>query len=89
MEGSDAYKVKQEKSGIVSYNYYDVATGLKVKSVVSAQGQTTEAVLTDYQKTAYGILYPMTQKVTMPQVGLVEAKVTKVEINTGLTPDQL
>ena len=89
VEGSDAYKVKQEKSGIVSYNYYDVATGLKVKSVVSAQGQTTEAVLTDYQKTAYGILYPMTQKVTMPQVGLVEAKVTKVEINTGLTPDQL
>ena len=31
----------------------------------------------------------MTQKVTMPQIGLVEAKVTKVEFNTGLTPEQL
>ena len=89
MEGRDAYKVRQEKSGIAAYHYYDVATGLKVKSVVSAQGQTTEAVLADYQKTAYGILYPMTQKVTMPQIGLVEAKVTKVEFNTGITPDQL
>ena len=89
VEGRDAYKVRQEKSGVAAYHYYDVATGLKVKSVVSAQGQTTEAVLADYQKTAYGILYPMTQKVTMPQIGLVEAKVTKVEINTGLTPDQL
>ena len=89
VEGRDAYKVRQEKSGIAAYHYYDVATGLKVKSVVSVQGQTTEAVLADYQKTAYGILYPMTQKVTMPQVGLVEAKVTKVEFNTGITPDQL
>ena len=89
VEGRDAYKVRQEKSGIAAYHYYDVATGLKVKSVVSAQGQTTEAVLADYQKTAYGILYPMTQKVTMPQIGLVEAKVTKVEFNTGITPDQL
>ena len=89
VEGCDAYKVRQEKSGVAAYHYYDVATGLKVKSVVSAQGQTTEAVLADYQKTAYGILYPMTQKVTMPQIGLVEAKVTKVEFNTGIIPDQL
>ncbi len=89
VDGSDAYKVRQEKSGMASYNFYDVATGLKVKSIASAQGQTQEVVYADYQQTPYGILYPMVQKTTLPQVGVVEAKVTEVTINSGLTPDQL
>ena len=89
VDGSDAYKVRQEKGGMASYNFYDVATGLKVKSIASAQGQTQEVVYADYQQTPYGILYPMVQKTTLPQVGVVEAKVTKVTINSGLTPDQL
>ena len=89
VEGSDAYKVKQEKGGMVNYNFYDVATGLKVKSIASAQGQTQEVIFGDYQKTAYGIIYPMVQKVSLPQVGVVEAKVTDVTVNSGLTPDQL
>lgn len=89
VEGSDAYKVKQEKGGMVNYNFYDVTTGLKVKSIASAQGQTQEVVFGDYQKTAYGIIYPMVQKVSLPQVGVVEAKVTDVTVNSGLTPDQL
>ena len=89
VDGSDAYKVRQEKGGMASYNFYDVATGLKVKSIASAQGQTQEVVYADYQQTTYGILYPMVQKTTLPQVGVVEAKVTEVTINSGLTPDQL
>ena len=89
VDGSDAYKVRQEKGGMASYNFYDVATGLKVKSIASAQGQTQEVVYADYQQTPYGILYPMVQKTTLPQVGVVEAKVTEVTINSGLTPDQL
>ena len=89
VDGSDAYKVRQEKSGMASYNFYDVVTGLKVKSIASAQGQTQEVVYADYQQTPYGILYPMVQKTTLPQVGVVEAKVTEVTINSGLTPDQL
>ena len=89
VDGSDAYKVRQEKGGMASYNFYDVATGLKVKSIATAQGQTQEVIFGDYQKTAYGIIYPMLQKVTLPQVGVVEAKVTEVTINSGLTPDQL
>ena len=89
VDGSDAYKVRQEKGGMASYNFYDVATGLKVKSIASAQGQTQEVVFADYQQTPYGILYPMVQKTTLPQVGVVEAKVTEVTINSGLTPDQL
>lgn len=88
VEGRDAYKVKMEKSGMPVYNYYDMETGLKIKTVASAQGQTQEVFFEDYQKTAYGILYPMVQKMNMPQIGLVEGKVTKVEFNTGLTPDQ-
>ena len=87
--GSDAYKVRQEKGGMASYNFYDVATGRKVKSIASAQGQTQEVIFADYQQTPYGILYPMVQKTTLPQVGVVEAKVTEVTINSGLTPDQL
>ena len=89
VDGSDAYKVRQEKGGMASYNFYDVATGLKVKSIASAQGQTQEVIFADYQQTPYGILYPMVQKTTLPQVGVVEAKVTEVTINSGLTPDQL
>ena len=89
VDGSDAYKVRQEKGGMASYNFYDVATGLKVKSIASAQSQTQEVVYADYQQTPYGILYPMVQKTTLPQVGVVEAKVTEVTINSGLTPDQL
>ena len=89
VEGRDAYKVKMVKSGITAYNYYDVETGLKVKTVASAQGQTQEVFFEDYQKTAYGILYPMVQKMNMPQVGMMEGKVTNVEFNSGLTPDQL
>ena len=89
VDGSDAYKVRQEKGGMASYNFYDVATGLKVKSIATAQGQTQEVIFGDYQKTAYGIIYPMLQKVILPQVGVVEAKVTEVTINSGLTPDQL
>ena len=89
VDGSDAYKVRQEKGGMASYNFYDVATGLKVKSIASAQGQTQEVIFADYRQTPYGILYPMVQKTTLPQVGVVEAKVTEVTINSGLTPDQL
>ena len=89
VNGSDTYKVKQDRGGAVSYSYYDVATGLKVKTVAASEGQTQEVVFDDYQKTPYGIIYPMVQKVNMPQIGEVEAKVTKVEFNTGLTPDQL
>lgn len=89
VDGSDAYKVRQEKGGMASYNFYDVATGLKVKSIASAQGQTQEVIFADYQQIPYGILYPMVQKTTLPQVGVVEAKVTEVTVNSGLTPDQL
>lgn len=89
VEGRDAYKVKMEKGGIATYNYYDVESGLKVKSVASSQGQTQEVVFADYRKTDYGIVYPMLQKMNLPQIGPVEGKVVKVEINTGLTPDQL
>lgn len=89
VDGSDAYKVRQEKGGMASYNFYDVATGLKVKSIATAQGQTQEVIFADYQQTPYGILYPMVQKTTLPQVGVVEAKVSEVTINSGLTPDQL
>lgn len=89
VEGSDAYKVRQEKRGAVVYNFYDVATGLKVKSIVSSQGQTQEVFYGDYQKTAYGILYPMSQTMPLPQWDTVKANVTDVKFNTGLTPDQL
>lgn len=89
VDGRDAYKVKADKGGISSYNYYDVESGLKVKSVAMSEGQAQEVVFDDYRKTDYGILYPMVQKVNIPQVGVVEAKVIKVEINSGITPDQL
>lgn len=89
IEGKDAYKVKIEKNNIVTYNFYDVESGYKVKSVTSAMGQTQEVTFSDYQKTEYGITYPMLQKTTLPQLGAVDIKVISLGINQGLTPEQL
>lgn len=88
IDGKDVYKLKYESAGAVAYDYFDVATGLKVKSVATAQGQTVETVYVEYAASEYGIKYPSVLKITMPQVGEVEAKVT-MRFNTGLTVDEL
>lgn len=89
VDGRDAYKVKSGANGVTVYEFYDVETGAKLKTIQSAMGQSSETTYVSYEKTPYGIMYPSVLKVTVPQMGDVEAKVVKVEINTGLTPASL
>lgn len=88
IDGKDAYKLKAESAAGVVYDFFDIATGLKVKSVVMAQGQTVETIYVEYAVSEYGIKYPSVLKMTMPQIGEVDAKVT-MSYNTGLTVDSL
>lgn len=89
VDGRDAYKIKSGNEGVSVYDYYDVETGAKIKTVQSSMGQSSETYYVSYEKTPYGILYPAVLKMTVPQIGEVEAKIVKVEINTGLTPADL
>lgn len=89
VDGRDAYKIKSGVEGVSVYDYYDVETGAKIKTVQSSMGQSSETYYVSYEKTPYGILYPAVLKMTVPQIGEVEAKIVKVEINTGLTPADL
>lgn len=89
VDGRDAYKVMTAGAdGSVTYDYYDMATGAKLKTVQSANGQSVETVYAEYQKTPYGIMYPSKEITVLPQVGEVEVAVA-VEINSGLTPESL
>ena len=89
VDGRDAYKVKSSASGVTVYDYYDVETGAKVKSIESAMGQSVETYYAEYQKTAYGIMYPAVLKMLVPQVGEMEARIVDVRINTGLKAKKL
>jgi zinc protease len=88
VDGKDAYAVKVTKpDGKSSTNYYDVATGLKVKSVttVEAQGQsiTSTMIYSDYKEVKGGLKYPYTMKQSAgPQNMLLT--VESIELNTGI-----
>ena len=84
INGESVYKVKVSPSRTA---YYALATGQKVQevTVVEMMGQSIESVMNfgNYQE-ASGILFPFTLGQMMgPQ--LIEFKVEKVEINSGVT----
>lgn len=83
VDGRDAYKLKVSLGNAVTYSFYDVENGLKVKSVGTENGMTQEVVFADYRPTAYGILQPYVSKTTMQGMP-IEIKVKDIRINTGL-----
>lgn len=80
LNGKPAYKVKFTVGGSLIYNYYDVASGLKVKSVGTEDGVTNEATFEDYRTTSYGVKHPYVSETTMQGMP-VTVKVTAVEIH--------
>lgn len=83
VDGRDAYKLKITLGNAVTYSFYDIETGLKVKSVGMENGTTQEAVFEDYRPTASGILQPYVSKTNMQGMP-IEIKVKEILTNTGL-----
>lgn len=90
VEGKPAYKVKVTAPGGNSKtDFFDVASGLKVRTVASQQTQmgpmTVTASYSDYRETN-GIKIPYAIKQSVgPQN--IDLKVTAVEINGGISDD--
>lgn len=83
---SDAYKVKiTSPSGEKLTQYFDVKSGLKVRTV-STQGEATVTIDSGDYKEVGGIMFPHTSKIAAgPQN--IEAKTTEIKINSGITDD--
>jgi hypothetical protein len=86
VDGKDAYKVAISED---TTNFYDVETGLKVKSVktVSQGGQTISVPtgFSDYQE-VNGIKFPFTVSQSMgPQT--FEFKVSAIKVNEGVSDE--
>lgn len=68
--------------GILTKEYYSVATGLKVRTSSDATGEINYS---DYQEVD-GILFPMTLSIKNPMLPVpMEAKIKSIEFNTTLT----
>ncbi|MEJ6792842.1 MAG: pitrilysin family protein [Lacinutrix sp.] len=89
VNGADAYVlVIENEEGETSKNYYDVTSGLKIKSVSTAKGPggkeiTQEKTFGDYKEVG-GIKFPYATSVPMGGQS-VELKVTAVKVNEPLT----
>jgi len=89
VDSNDTYVVSiEDAAGEVSKNYYDVTTGLKLKSVATAKGPggqdvTQETLYKDY-KAVSGIMFPHTTSTPMAGQN-IELKTTSVKVNAPLT----
>lgn len=79
----DAYKLKVSLGNAVTYSFYDVENGLKLKSTGTQNGVTQEVTFEDYRPVTNGPLQPYLSKTSMQGVP-VEIKVKDVQVNTGL-----
>ena len=83
VNGRDAYKLKVNMGKAVTYSFYDVENGLKVKSAGTQNGVTNEVTFEDYRPTTYGLIQPYASKTSMQGMP-IEVKVKDIKINTGL-----
>ncbi|WP_299250001.1 pitrilysin family protein [uncultured Lacinutrix sp.] len=89
VDGNDAYVlVIEDKDGESTKNYYDVTSGLKIKSVSKGKGPggqeiTQERTFGDYKEVS-GIKFPHVTSVPMGGQN-VELKVTTIKVNEPLT----
>ena len=83
VNGRDAYKLKVQMDDAVTYSFYDVENGLKVKSIGTQQGMTQDVTFENYKTTNYGIQYPFLSKTSMQGMP-IELKVKEVKVNSGL-----
>ncbi|WP_298417102.1 pitrilysin family protein [uncultured Kordia sp.] len=89
VEGKDAYVVVVENAaGKKETNYYDVASGLKVKKAEKTKGQGGQEVVQETSYGAYtevdGIKFPYSM--TVPMAGQkIELSIISLKVNTPLT----
>lgn len=85
VEGTAAYKlVMVAESGAELINYYDQATGLKIKNENPVSGDT---FFSDYQEKE-GVLIPMTWTIKSAMIPVpLEAKISNLEVNLPLTDE--
>ena len=91
VDKNDAYEIEMKfPSGEVWKQYYDVKSGLKVKSsktINSPQGSFAQTTHYGNYKSVAGVKYPFSVKQTMgPQV--LDFKISSIKINTGLKDDK-
>lgn len=91
VDGKDAYQIEVTKpNGDKVTEYYDVASGLKVKTTATSEGpqgsMTQTTYYSDYKDGAGGLKYPNMIKQNMgPQ--MMEMKMKSVEVNTNVSDD--
>jgi predicted Zn-dependent peptidase len=87
VDGKDAYLVEvTNMNGDKVNEYYDVASGLKVKTTSTSEGQTQTVYYSEYKDGPGGLKYPNMIKQSMgPQ--LMEMKLKSVEVNTGVSDE--
>jgi zinc protease len=88
VDGKDAYVVESTSpKGRVVNNYYDLATGLRVRESKTEEGNPSSAYIKEY-KTYNGVKVPV--KVLLEQGALkINFDVTDVKVNQGLKIDDL
>lgn len=92
VDNEDAYQVEVTKAnGDVVMEYYNVKTGLKVKSEESAEGpkgvQTQTSYYLNYQDGKAGLKFPQVIKQSGGPMGMVELNMQSVEVNTGVSDE--
>lgn len=89
VEGNSCYRVEvKTPAGTVQTEYYEIASGLKIRvsSVVEMQGQTAETVtdLSDYRKVD-GISFPFAMKQSVAGQ-IIDTRVDSIDIKTPVDP---
>lgn len=91
VNGSSTFKIKvttKDKVQIVVFinaiNYYMMKA--VTEATVNGQHVETTAVFSNYRKTDYGYVVPLTQELTLPQGAIMTITDTKVEINKKIDP---
>ena len=87
VDGEDAYKLKvMHSNGNMHYDFFDMDTGLKVKTkktVQSQQGEITQEVKYSDYKEVDGIMFPHTTDISGMQS--MTMKIKSIEVNPELT----
>lgn len=84
VEGKNAYQIEIETpTGEKNTEFYDVATGFKIREVQSAAGATITNDYDDYKEVS-GIKFPYKIKVVGAAPFPISSTVTSIEINKGI-----
>ncbi len=91
VDKNDAYEIEMKfPSGEVWKSFYDIKSGLKVKSsktINTPQGSFTQTTYYGNYKAVGGVKYPFSIKQTMGPQSL-DFKVSSLKVNTGLKDDK-